>query len=211
MTSKLIEKGEGSGRGQAVGTKRQAGARWHSRRTKPKPGGFGSRDAGGMRRGGGRSWRTCSPTHAPCSAPPRSRNCLAESEKTAGFPGELLSRGVERHHQLLALPQLLGTTTMHAAFYIQAGEKALLPPTFSTTTTLGFLGRPQGSASSCLPPPPLSAAEWLSGTCIIYLLGNIYWDLVFNNCHSNISFLNPLRSVAVAILNIYQRSLCVHC
>lgn len=59
--------------------------------------------------------------------------------------------------------------------------------------------------------PSLSAVEWLSEIYIIYPLCNIYWDLVFNNCHSNISFLNPLRSGAVAILNIYQRSLCVHC
>lgn len=94
----------------------------------------------------------------------------------------------------------------------------LLPPAFSPTT-LGFLGRAQGLASPAFPataavfPPtrPLSAAERLSGTCIIYLLSNIYWDLVFNNCHSNISFLNPLRSVAVAILNIYQHHLCFHC
>jgi hypothetical protein len=50
----------------------------------------------------------------------------------------------------------------------------------------------------------LSATAWLSGVCIIYLLCNVYWDLVFNNCHSNISFLNPFRSAAVAVLNIYQ-------
>lgn len=34
-------------------------------------------------------------------------------------------------------------------------------------------------------------------------------DLVFNNCHSNISFLNPFRSATVAILNIYQHCSCV--
>lgn len=80
----------------------------------------------------------------------------------------------------------------------------------------GVFGRhPRLGAASLSPQsrcfPRLSAAEWLSEPCIIYPLGNICWDLVFNNCHSNISFLNPLRSVAVAILNIYQRSLCVHC
>lgn len=57
--------------------------------------------------------------------------------------------------------------------------------------------------------PVLSATEWLSGACIIYLLCNVYWDLVFNNCHSNISFLNPFRSAAVAILNIYQHYSCI--
>ena len=72
---------------------------------------------------------------------------------------------------------------------------------------------PATAGRASLPPRPcpvLSAAERLSGVCIIYLLGNIYWDLVFNNCHSNISFLNPFRSAAVAILNIYQQCSCVH-
>lgn len=54
-----------------------------------------------------------------------------------------------------------------------------------------------------------SSTERLSGVCIIYLLCNIYWDVVFNNCHSNISFLNPFRSAAVAILNIYKHSSCI--
>lgn len=58
--------------------------------------------------------------------------------------------------------------------------------------------------------PLLSATERLSGVCIIYLYCNIYWDLVFNNCHSNISFLNPFRSAAIAILNIYQHCSCIH-
>lgn len=68
-------------------------------------------------------------------------------------------------------------------------------------------GKAEGSSSS--PPPyrhqdfgmhhslsphsrcsPLSRSL-LSLRCIIYPLGNICWDLVFNNCHSNISFLNP--------------------
>lgn len=60
--------------------------------------------------------------------------------------------------------------------------------------------------------PPLSFSH-RAGVSVrslhIYLLCNVYRDLVFNNCHSNISFLNPFRSAAVAILNIYQHCLCV--
>lgn len=75
---------------------------------------------------------------------------------------------------------------------------AVLFPDIPTTGSEGLLPPPtpcpRADAS-----PVLSAAEQLSGVCIIYLLCNIYWDLVFNNCHSNISFLNPFRSAAVAI------------
>lgn len=77
------------------------------------------------------------------------------------------------------------------------------------STAVLFPDIPTTGSEGPLPPPTpcpwadaspvLSAAEQLSGVCIIYLLCNIYWDLVFNNCHSNISFLNPFRSAAVAI------------
>lgn len=134
----------------------------------------------------------CSPMPAPCSAPPQIRE-----RPSAPSPSSLL-----------------GTS----AFYCWAGEKTLLLPAFSPA----LWARGQGPRAWCHQHPappnlfcvfslPLSAAEQQSGTCIIYLLGNVYWDLVFNNCHSNISFLNPLRSVAVEALNIYQCGLCVHC
>lgn len=151
VTSKLTDKGEGSGRG------RVAGAGWHRRR-RQRPGG-------------------CSPTAAPCSASPRVRE-----RPSAPSPS-----------------WLLGTAACHC----WAGEKTLSPPLVHQPP----LPNPHLFWGS----PPLSAAEQQPGPCIIYLLGNVDWDLLFNNCRSNISFPNPLRSVAVAVLNIYQSGLCVHC
>ena len=92
------------------------------------------------------------------------------------------------------------------------GGRELHPrcPLPDTPATTGRASPPPRPCSRADVSPVLSAAERLSGVCIIYLLGNIYWDLVFNNCHSNISFLNPFRSAAVAILNIYQQCSCVH-
>ena len=92
------------------------------------------------------------------------------------------------------------------------GGRELHPccPLPDTPATAGRASLPPRPCSRAHVSPVLSAAARLSGVCIIYLLGNIYWDLVFNNCHSNISFLNPFRSAAVAILNIYQQCSCVH-
>lgn len=87
------------------------------------------------------------------------------------------------------------------------GAKLSLSPDTPATGKEGPL--PPDAMSRADVSPVLSATERLSGACFIYLLCNVYWDLVFNNCHSNISFLNPFRSAAVAILNIYQHYSCI--
>lgn len=91
-----------------------------------------------------------------------------------------------------------------------AGSCVHAAPSPDTPATAGRASPPPMPCPQADVSPVLSAAERLSGVCIIYLLSNIYWDLVFNNCHTNISFLNPFRSAAVAILNIYQQCSCVH-
>lgn len=101
---------------------------------------------------------------------------------------------------------------------------AIVPCTSKETvvegTEAGNASEGQGIKSVTVPSPislsPLTPCPWRDASpslpvrsLHIYLLCNIYRDLVFNNCHSNISFLNPFRSAAVAILNIYQHCLCV--
>lgn len=151
---------------------------------------------------------------------PHARTVLSTATVTQLFGGErensrISRRAVEpRGRETPSAPGPSSAAGHHynarCILYPSRGESSFTPDFFHHHHP-GLFGKTPGLSIILPSPPPLSAAEWLSGTCIIYLLGNIYWDLVFNNCHSNISFLNPLRSVAVAILNIYQRSLCVHC
>lgn len=89
------------------------------------------------------------------------------------------------HHPLRALPQLLSSTWSSVSKQ-QRQKAAPHPPPTHTHQDVG-MHHSLSPRSRCSP----LARSRLSLRCIIYPLGNICWDLVFNNCHSNISFLNP--------------------
>lgn len=125
----------------------------------------------------------CAPPAQPCcthtAASQGRRKPQHFQEENPAFPCKLLP------------PSSSGSSSaaeQHLEFCFQAAKAegcSSSPPNTHTRMLGCTTASPPRSRCS-----PLARSR-LSLRCIIYPLGNICWDLVFNNCHSNISFLNP--------------------
>lgn len=142
---------------------------------------------------GGGSWEHSEDGgHRICALPAQlySHSCFAWKEKTPTFPGgkpNISMQAAAPIHPLRALSQLLSSTQSYVSKQERQKAPHYPPPPPPYRHQDFGMHHSLSPHSRC---SPLSRSL-LSLRCIIYPLGNICWDLVFNNCHSNISFLNP--------------------